>query len=141
MEPSTPAASVCAIHEGVASVGTCSHCGNFGCGECLGTMGGAVVCRTCVISGQVNPGLTPWDRRDELGFMTAVWNTIKGVTFGPTQFFEQMGPTGKIGPAIGEVMSEEIVDGAAHSIDITLLNLRRFAEGNTIGAAYGTNRA
>ena len=38
-------------------------------------------------------------------------------------------------------MAEEIVDGAAHSIDIARLNLRRFAAGELIDAAYGTNRA
>ena len=47
----------------------------------------------------------------------------------------------KIAPAIGEVMAEEIIDGAAHSIDIERLNLRRFAAEALIGAAYGSNRA
>ena len=47
----------------------------------------------------------------------------------------------KTGPAGGEVMAEEIVDGTARSIDISRRNLRRFAAGELIGAAYGTNRA
>ena len=76
--------------------------------------------------------------------VTPDWHPVLGRVDGVEGFFMCAGFSGhgfKIGPAIGEVMSEEIVDGAAHSIDITLLNLRRFAEGNRIGAAYGTNRA
>ena len=47
----------------------------------------------------------------------------------------------KIAPATGDVMAEEIIDGAAYSIDIERLNLRRFSGEALIGAAYGTNRA
>lgn len=64
-------------------------------------MDGAVVCRPCVTSGRVNPGLTPWDRRDELGMVGAVWGTIRDVSFAPAQFFARMAPTGRTGAAIG----------------------------------------
>jgi hypothetical protein len=69
-------------------------------------MNGAVVCRTCVTTGEVNPGevnpgLTPWDRRDELGLLSALWQTVKGVSLAPTEFFEQMSPTGRLAPAMG----------------------------------------
>ena len=47
----------------------------------------------------------------------------------------------KIGPAVGEVMAEEVLGVPDRSIDISSLNLRRFARGELIGAAYGTNRA
>ena len=47
----------------------------------------------------------------------------------------------KIAPSIGELMAVEIVDGAAHSIDISRFNLRRFERGELFTAAYGANRA
>ncbi len=47
----------------------------------------------------------------------------------------------KIGPAVGELIAEEVVDGKAHSIDISRFNLARFAKGELFKAAYGANRA
>ena len=76
--------------------------------------------------------------------VTPDWHPVLGRVDGIEGFYLCAGFSGhgfKIGPAIGEVMAEEIVDGGAHSIDITRLNLRRFEQGNLIGAAYGTNRA
>ena len=76
--------------------------------------------------------------------VTPDWHPVLGHVDGIEGFYLCAGFSGhgfKIGPAIGEVMAEEIVDGSAHSIDITRLNLRRFEQGNLIGAAYGTNRA
>ncbi len=76
--------------------------------------------------------------------VTPDWHPVLGRIDGVEGFYLCAGFSGhgfKIGPAIGEVMAEEIVDGAAHSVDITRLNLRRFAQNELIGAAYGTNRA
>ena len=76
--------------------------------------------------------------------VTPDWHPILGRVDGIDGFYLCTGFSGhgfKIGPAVGEVMAEEIVDGAAHSIDIARLNLRRFAAGELIDAAYGTNRA
>ena len=76
--------------------------------------------------------------------VTPDWHPVLGRVDGVEGFFMCAGFSGhgfKIGPAIGEVMAEEIVDGGAHSIDVTRLNLRRFAAGELIDAAYGTNRA
>ncbi len=76
--------------------------------------------------------------------ITPDWHPVLGRVDGIDGFYLCTGFSGhgfKIGPAVGEVMAEEIVDGAAHSIDIARLNLRRFAAGELIDAAYGTNRA
>ncbi len=76
--------------------------------------------------------------------VTPDWHPVLGRVDGVEGLYLCAGFSGhgfKIGPAIGEVMAEEIVDGGAHSIDITRLNLRRFAQDTLIGAAYGTNRA
>ncbi|MBI4305489.1 MAG: FAD-binding oxidoreductase [Chloroflexi bacterium] len=47
----------------------------------------------------------------------------------------------KLGPAAGELVAEEILDGQAHSIDISQLNLRRFAEGKLLEGSYAGNQA
>jgi len=47
----------------------------------------------------------------------------------------------KLGPAIGELMAEEAIDGKAHSIDISRFNLSRYRTGQLFKAAYGANRA
>ena len=76
--------------------------------------------------------------------VTPDWHPVLGRVDGVDGFFLCAGFSGhgfKIAPAIGEVMAEEIIDGAAHSISIERLNLRRFAAEALIGAAYGSNRA
>jgi glycine/D-amino acid oxidase-like deaminating enzyme len=47
----------------------------------------------------------------------------------------------KLGPAIGELMAEEVIDGKASSIDISRFSLERFTTGELFKAAYGGNRA
>ncbi len=47
----------------------------------------------------------------------------------------------KIGPAIGELMAGEVLDGKAHSVDITSFYHARFDRGDLIEATYGANRA
>src|SRR5688572_3966373 len=47
----------------------------------------------------------------------------------------------KLAPSIGELMAEEVIDGAAHSIDISRLHLSRFERGELFTASYGGNRA
>ena len=76
--------------------------------------------------------------------VTPDWHPVLGSVDGVEGFQICAGFSGhgfKIGPAIGELMAEEIMDGRASSIDIGRFNLRRFADGKLIGAAYGTNRA
>jgi hypothetical protein len=40
---------------------------------------------------------TPWDRRDQLGVVPAIFDTIKGVLFSPAEFYRAMPKTGGIG--------------------------------------------
>jgi sarcosine oxidase subunit beta len=48
----------------------------------------------------------------------------------------------KLGPAVGEVVAEMIVEGTAKSVDITPLRWTRFSEGALLKGAYGEgNRA
>ena len=91
----------CAVHPGMPSAGTCSHCGSFGCIECLGTLQGNLVCRVCVQEGRVQVGLSPFDRREELGLVTAAWKTLVEVGLRPTRFFAELSPQGRLGSAVG----------------------------------------
>jgi sarcosine oxidase subunit beta len=76
--------------------------------------------------------------------VTPDWYPILGAVDGLKGFFMCAGFSGhgfKLGPAIGELMAEEILDGKARTIDIGRFNLSRFARGELFKAAYGANRA
>ncbi|HET7293595.1 MAG TPA: YIP1 family protein [Vicinamibacteria bacterium] len=47
------------------------------------------------------PRDTPWERRAELGFVPAVFDTIKGVLGSPAEFFRAMPKEGGIGSPLG----------------------------------------
>ncbi len=91
----------CSVHEHAVSAGTCEHCGSFGCKDCLGELGGRMICRACVVEGRVTVGLTPWDERAQRGFLPALWATLKAVTLTPSAFFSGLGPSHFMGAAIG----------------------------------------
>ena len=76
--------------------------------------------------------------------VTPDWHPVLGAVDGLEGFFLCAGFSGhgfKIGPAVGEAMADEVLGVSEPSIDIVSLNLRRFARGELIAAAYGTNRA
>jgi sarcosine oxidase subunit beta len=76
--------------------------------------------------------------------VTPDWNPILGKADGLMGFYLCCGFSGhgfKLGPAIGELMAEEILDGKAHSIDISPFHISRFERGELLKAAYGGNRA
>lgn len=75
--------------------------------------------------------------------ITPDWHPVLGGT-SVRGFFLAAGFSGhgfKLGPAIGELIAEEILTGKATSIDISDFNLDRFEKGNLFTAAYGGNRA
>jgi len=43
------------------------------------------------------PAGTPWDRREQIGWVTAIAESVRGVLFQPTDFFRQMPPAGGLG--------------------------------------------
>jgi sarcosine oxidase subunit beta len=76
--------------------------------------------------------------------VTPDWHPVLGKVDGVDGFHLCAGFSGhgfKIGPAVGELMAEEIVDGRAHTISLDRFNLRRFKNGDLFTAAYGGNRA
>ncbi|MBJ95192.1 MAG: hypothetical protein CMP23_12070 [Rickettsiales bacterium] len=44
---------------------------------------------------------TPWERRSELGWPSAIWETIAAVSKSPVRFFHSFDPAGRIGEAAG----------------------------------------
>lgn len=63
---------------------------------------------------------------------------------GPEGFYLQCGFSGtgfKTAPAIGACMAELIVDGEAHTLDITPFNLKRFSEGNMLTGDHSYDSA
>ncbi len=76
--------------------------------------------------------------------VTPDWYPILGKVDELEGFYMCAGFSGhgfKLGPCIGELMAEEVVDGKAHTVDISRFNLRRFQRGELFQAAYGGNRA
>jgi hypothetical protein len=87
----------CAVHPGATSSGVCSHCGNFGCDDCLGWLEGRLVCRTCVTEKRVATyDGVPWERREQLGLWTAMWRTVSDVTTKPGKLFAALDPRGTV---------------------------------------------
>ena len=87
-----PSNARCATHPDRPAVDICSRCGSFACRECL-VVGadGQGVCSTCQArQGETEP--MAWERRSELGFFKAYWQTCKGVMFAPNTGFARMAP-------------------------------------------------
>jgi hypothetical protein len=79
-------------------------------------MEGALVCRTCVESGRVQVGLTPFDRREELGIVSAAWKTLIAICAQPKRFFSELAPSGRMGSAILFVIFVSIPAGIMSSL-------------------------
>jgi sarcosine oxidase subunit beta len=47
----------------------------------------------------------------------------------------------KLGPSVGELIAEDIVDGKSSSIDISSLGLDRFEKGALLSGSYAGNQA
>ena len=76
--------------------------------------------------------------------VTPDWNPILGRIDQVEGFIMCCGFSGhgfKIGPAIGECLAEYITEGASSLIDISVFDLKRFAQGAQLQNAYGGNRA
>jgi sarcosine oxidase subunit beta len=76
--------------------------------------------------------------------VTPDWHPILGKVASVGGFYMCAGFSGhgfKLGPCIGELMAEEVLDGGAHTVDLRRFNLARFANSELFQAAYGANRA
>jgi glycine/D-amino acid oxidase-like deaminating enzyme len=76
--------------------------------------------------------------------VTPDWHPILGRVDGVDGYINCNGWSGhgfKLGPAVGELIAEEIVDGKSSSIDISTLNLDRFEKGALLSGSYAGNQA
>jgi sarcosine oxidase subunit beta len=76
--------------------------------------------------------------------VTPDWYPILGKVEEVPGFYMCAGFSGhgfKTGPAVGELMAEEVLDGQAHTVDIRRFHLSRFARGELFLGGYGANRA
>ncbi|MFT3841252.1 MAG: Yip1 family protein [Myxococcaceae bacterium] len=91
--------SMCAVHPSVPAVHTCPRCGSFACADCLVYLpDGAQVCRAC--EGRARQDALPWDRRSEVGFWRAYWQTSVAVISKPTLTFGTMAKDGSLGSSL-----------------------------------------
>jgi hypothetical protein len=94
----------CAVHPSSTAAQACSHCGTFCCVLCLepsaqGTA--STLCKACVAAKRVPQGLSPWEQRAQIGWLVALWETIRQVSVAPTPFFRDLAPTERLGEAAG----------------------------------------
>ncbi len=67
------------------------------------------------------------------------WNPIMGSAATPRGVHYAVGFSGhgfKLSPIVGRLMAEQVLDGRAHTVDITPYRLERFAEGQELRVAY-----
>ena len=76
--------------------------------------------------------------------VTPDWHPIIGNDPGVGGFVHCEGFSGhgfKLGPAVGKVVAETILDGQASTVDISPFRLERFAEGALLAGSYAGNQA
>ena len=67
------------------------------------------------------------------------WNPIMGTAAGVAGLHYAVGFSGhgfKLSPVVGILMAEQVLDGRAHTVDITPYRLERFLEGRELRVAY-----
>ncbi|MBM4782574.1 MAG: hypothetical protein GQE15_33275 [Archangiaceae bacterium] len=83
----------CALHPDTAATGTCSRCGNFVCGRC--ELDDAKQCPSCVkLVGASTRVVLPWERRAELGLVSAFFAQAKLAVFKPGEYVAAITPEG-----------------------------------------------
>lgn len=116
----TPSAQ-CALHPDRVATSVCPRCGAFTCMEC--NADGRSQCPSCQqVTGTAGfvPTPTPWERRAELGFVQAVWQTWKQSVFEPAKFWAQLDPAG---PGMDAFLYGWLMSSAAGLLQIPFLIL------------------
>ncbi len=94
--PDLPEGACCAWHPQARATFVCGRCGNYGCPHCVygEQEEGRTVCTTCGPREAI-----PWERRRELGWWKAFWQTTKQASRTPTAFFRaQQLEAGSVAP-------------------------------------------
>lgn len=94
-------AAVCVRHPQSSATGTCLRCGDFICPTCTRTgREGEILCVSCAERNAPPAEPLEWERREELGFASAFWQTLKGSLTSPHTFFRKVDPFGSYRDAI-----------------------------------------
>jgi len=118
--PVSASASVprCSRHPEVEANRTCARCGTFVCADCLVLRHDGV--QWCPDCDQREPYVPlPWDRRAELGTLSAYWKTCLELLGAPGKRFASAPPAGNLGDAMLFAVLSTVV-GMGPSTVITL---------------------
>lgn len=100
-----PPGARCGLHETVDASFLCVVCGTYGCMQCVfatGTRG--TTCQACAARGLAES--IPWERRAQLGWARAFWQTTKLVCTQPKRFFSTPSTeTSMAGPVLYAVLA------------------------------------
>jgi hypothetical protein len=136
-----PAGARCGVHGELGARFLCTVCGTYGCGACVfARTDDGTTCRACASRGLAET--VPWERRDELGWVRAYWQTTRLVCMDPKRFFATpAGESGMMGPALFAVASYTL-GGALLVLSFGLLMLlgagaALLADQSTLGAIFG----
>jgi hypothetical protein len=136
-----PPGARCGVHGDAEARFLCVVCGTYGCGGCaFATTDRGTTCRAC--AGRGLSEIVPWERRRELGWMRAFWETTRLVCTQPKRFFATpAGESGMMGPVAFAVVAHT-VGGALMLLSFGLVMLvgggvAALAGETTLGAIFG----
>jgi hypothetical protein len=83
----------CPRHPAEKATELCDRCGAFACRLCsTRTPSGRVLCNDCLAREEPARWSVPWERRSELGFFRAYWETVKEVLLKPSESLGRLDP-------------------------------------------------
>jgi len=116
------AQEMCSIHPDREVVDVCVHCGKRVCTACAASLAGKTYCLECIkvvdpnISNQA--GQVVWERRGEVGFLSALYATWLNLLLHPKKFFQDM----PIKAGIGGPLLFALICGCTAVIAAALIN-------------------
>ena len=117
------AQEMCKIHQDKPVTDSCVHCGRGVCVSCAATLSGKTYCLECIklidASSAGKMKELDWEKRNQIGFLQALFKTWINVFFHPKRFFSNM-PT-KAG--IGGPLLFAVIWGALSIICVAFINM------------------
>lgn len=95
-----PPGARCGVHDTIDATFLCVVCGTYGCTDCAFATGErGITCKACAARGLAES--VPWERRAQIGWVKAFWETTKLVCKEPKRFFSTPSTeTGLAGPVM-----------------------------------------
>lgn len=128
-----PAGALCGVHAEREATFTCTRCGSYGCTDCVfSDVGGREICVACSTGGLAE--VLPWERRREIGWWSAFWQTTRLVLLEPTATFRTPSSEAGIG---GPLLYGVLAYTVGQLIVLALVVLAMIVMGVAVGAATG----